>query len=237
MENASKALVMAGGILIALLIIGALILMINQIGNYNKSQDDSKKNSQIVEFNLDFERYCDDKGIKGTDIISLINKINDYNHKSNNDKVNNYVNYDITMSIKVSGLDKFNEKYAYQGNTSEQLFTKSSYTFTKDNTTNNSVKNVLDTFKESAKAESIGINNLKIVSAVYNPKLNATENKKNIKNKFEELKITWDEINPSLDTIMKYRQYSEFKSSTFKVESEPIYENGQIRDLFFVFDK
>ena len=31
MENASKALVMAGGILIALLVVGALMLMVNQV--------------------------------------------------------------------------------------------------------------------------------------------------------------------------------------------------------------
>lgn len=34
MENASKFLLMAGGILIALLVISALVLMFNQIGDY-----------------------------------------------------------------------------------------------------------------------------------------------------------------------------------------------------------
>ena len=57
MENASKALLMAGGVLIALLIISALILMFNQIGDYEKAQDASKKDSQLAEFNKDFERY------------------------------------------------------------------------------------------------------------------------------------------------------------------------------------
>ncbi len=33
MENASKALIMAGSVLIALLIIGALILMFNNLSN------------------------------------------------------------------------------------------------------------------------------------------------------------------------------------------------------------
>ena len=36
MENASKALLMAGGMLIALLVIGALLLAFNQIGDYEK---------------------------------------------------------------------------------------------------------------------------------------------------------------------------------------------------------
>ena len=79
MENASKALLMAGGILIALLVIGALILMFNQVGSYEKAQDARKKSSQIADFNKDFERYLDDKGITGADVISLINKVLDYN--------------------------------------------------------------------------------------------------------------------------------------------------------------
>ena len=40
MENASKALVMAGGILIALLVIGALLLMFNQVSDYQRSGTD-----------------------------------------------------------------------------------------------------------------------------------------------------------------------------------------------------
>ena len=75
MENASKALLMAGGILIAILIIGALLLMVTQIGDYQKTKDSGAKATQIAKFNSDFERYLDDKGIKGTDIVSLINKI------------------------------------------------------------------------------------------------------------------------------------------------------------------
>ena len=43
MENASKALLMAGGILISLLVIGALVLMFNQIGDYEKGNQGIKK--------------------------------------------------------------------------------------------------------------------------------------------------------------------------------------------------
>ena len=51
MENASKALLMAGGILIALLVIGALLLMFNQLSSYQKTNSDVEKQSQLVEFN------------------------------------------------------------------------------------------------------------------------------------------------------------------------------------------
>ena len=56
MENASKALLMAGGILITLIIISAFVLMFNQIGDYEKAQSSNEKELQLAKFNLDFER-------------------------------------------------------------------------------------------------------------------------------------------------------------------------------------
>ena len=54
MENASKALLIAGGILIALIIISLLVVMFTQIGDYQKSQSSGSKESQLAEFNRDF---------------------------------------------------------------------------------------------------------------------------------------------------------------------------------------
>ena len=57
MENATRALVMAGGILIALMILGALLLMFNNLSSYQNSNDANTKSSQIAEFNNQFEPY------------------------------------------------------------------------------------------------------------------------------------------------------------------------------------
>ena len=57
MENASKALLMAGGILIALMIIGALVLLGNNLSNYKSNEDISVHQAQIAEFNNQFEPY------------------------------------------------------------------------------------------------------------------------------------------------------------------------------------
>ena len=73
MENASKALLMAGGMLIALLIIGALLLVFNQIGDYEKAQTTSEKTSQVADFNKEYAKYSGDN-IKGYDVITIINK-------------------------------------------------------------------------------------------------------------------------------------------------------------------
>lgn len=237
MENASKALLMAGGILIALLVIDALLLMVNQVGDYQRSQNANKKDSQLAEFNLDFERYCDNKGIKGADIVSLINKINDYNNKSIDNAVNNSVDYDIKMSVTVSGFDKFNNKYAY-GNSSSALFRSTPpYKFDTSNRASNDLYNEL---QKCANAVSTSGNRdkLKILSAAYD--ITERDSQKNIeiiKKKCEEINFDWNPDQITLDTIKNYRQYTEFMSSTFKVEKDPVYQNGQIKDLYFIFDK
>ena len=150
MENASKALLIAGGMLIALLIIGALVLRFNQIGDYDKGLHSIEKISQIAEFNMDFERYIDDQGITGADVISLINKVNDYNNKAKKGGVINSIDYSIKMSITIS------------------LDTKEKYVFNADIT---------------------------------------------------------DDLNELMSS-------SEFKGSKFVIDKNPVYQNGQIKDIF-----
>ena len=74
MENASKALIMAGSVLIALLIIGALILMFNSLSSYQKTNVEGTRSSQIVEFNNQYDTY-DRKNVRGSDLYSLLNKV------------------------------------------------------------------------------------------------------------------------------------------------------------------
>ena len=55
MENASKALIMAGSVLIALMIIGALILTFSNITAYQETNTRSTRSSQMAEFNSQYE--------------------------------------------------------------------------------------------------------------------------------------------------------------------------------------
>ena len=111
MENASKALIMAGGILIAILVIGALLLMFNNIGDYEKNKSSEKKSSQLAKFNEDFERYVNEDTIYGTDLISLANKIIDYNKKVENGGSSNYIDYTTEMQLFIDKLEDFSSKY------------------------------------------------------------------------------------------------------------------------------
>lgn len=57
MENATKALLMAGGILLAILIISVLVITFQKTGNVSKSYDKSVSQEEITKFNVNFTKY------------------------------------------------------------------------------------------------------------------------------------------------------------------------------------
>lgn len=80
MENASKALLMAGGILIALLVIGALVLLFSNLQDYQMKNDASMEQSEIADFNNQFEPY-NKKNLTLMELKSVYNKIISNNEK------------------------------------------------------------------------------------------------------------------------------------------------------------
>lgn len=114
MENASKALLIAGGILIAIIVLTMFIMMFNRISNIQKEQEEQIRIEQVVAFNNEFEAY-NKKVMYGTDVITLINKVAENNKKysMNND-------YKITVVLEGETIYNSNdligtekEKYIY----------------------------------------------------------------------------------------------------------------------------
>lgn len=114
MENASKALMIAGGVLIALIIIIMFIIMFNNLANIEKEQEEQTKVEQVAAFNAEFEAY-NKKVMYGVDVITLINKVAENNKKyaTNNDYQINVVLNDevVTSSSHLIGTDE--EKSIY----------------------------------------------------------------------------------------------------------------------------
>ena len=80
MENASKAIIMAGGVFVTVLVISLFLYVITSLRDYNDQMSDISTSSQIESFNRYFF-YSKTRGyqIKGFDAINLINKANDLN--------------------------------------------------------------------------------------------------------------------------------------------------------------
>ena len=73
MENATKALTIAGGVLISIIVIATLWYSFQQWGILPQAIDENDKISQEVAFNREFESY-DKQNLYGTDVITVINK-------------------------------------------------------------------------------------------------------------------------------------------------------------------
>ena len=57
MENASKALLMAGGILIGILILALMVTLFASARNLSKEYETTKKSEAIQQFNVNFTKY------------------------------------------------------------------------------------------------------------------------------------------------------------------------------------
>ena len=80
MENASKALIIAGGMLIAMLIVGLLVWGFGQIRSLQQEQTDQKTIQEIIDFNERFEAY-NRTTVRGYQMISLANLVYDTNSR------------------------------------------------------------------------------------------------------------------------------------------------------------
>lgn len=80
MENASKALVIAGGILVAIMVISTLLYAMSTWKIIPQAQDSSKEIDQIAKFNMEFESFDKDY-LYGADLISVLNKAINNNDK------------------------------------------------------------------------------------------------------------------------------------------------------------
>lgn len=76
--NMAQALKLAGGLLIALVLISAVVYMFRALAPTQIALDDVKEFEQTAEFNKEFEVYNKDI-MYGLDVISVINKAASYN--------------------------------------------------------------------------------------------------------------------------------------------------------------
>ena len=79
MENASKAIIMAGGILIGVIILSVLVLVFRSIGDVYEEQGEALSEEQLEKYNRQFNTF--DKSLYGSELLSLKNLLEDYNNR------------------------------------------------------------------------------------------------------------------------------------------------------------
>lgn len=98
MENAAKALYIAGGVLISVLIMSALVIMWGNTSELFKTEDSVKIAKQAQAFNTEYEAF-NKKLLRGTDIISVINRVENNNRSYANGKI------PLTRAIKQDEME------------------------------------------------------------------------------------------------------------------------------------
>lgn len=111
MENATKALIMAGAVLIAILIITAGILIFSSTNGVREQQKQVANMAEIEAYNDQFTKFCGNK-VKGSQVKDLINYVKTYKARNNGEgpivtgvdgNVNPYKDY--TVSVPDYGRD------------------------------------------------------------------------------------------------------------------------------------
>ena len=99
MENASKALIMAGSVLIAILVIGLLVFGYNQLSDLEQQKEDSEGDLKGTEYMKKFEQF--NRTLYGSELLSLANLQEDYNNTA--DVL--YEGYDrIEITVVTNGI-------------------------------------------------------------------------------------------------------------------------------------
>lgn len=225
MENASKALVIAGTVLISILVISVGILVFNQMSDYQKSRSDLVKDKQVAKFNEGFTQYINDD-IKGIDIITVANKVNDYNKKEIDYGV---INYDkkIDMTIDMTKYDQTNSIFEKKSYNSEEFINKiKQYTNLEE--------------KYSIKVLGLLYSNIESLKKYYSEG-KVTEGK-DIKQvlgteRYNETELIKEITRGSFSELEKYSEYAEFKGKPFKGNEPKYNEKGQINEMSFEFVK
>ena len=205
MENASKALMMAGTVLIALMVISALVFMYRDLTSEKRQESENQKVEETAEFNKSFESY--EKDLKGTQMFSIANKIIDYNEKYagkdgyeeitltvHTDRGNKNAQYYAELQADVDQM--INEKYKSSSNLEALYEARNNETSTDEKTRTQ----VEQTIKELQKE--------------LGDKYNAA---------YQNVKKDWNQ----------YSKYKDLKTKTYKSDGITYYSNGRIKTMIY----
>lgn len=244
MENASKALIMAGSVLIALMIIGALILTFSNLTAYQETNTRSTRSTQMAEFNSQYETY-NRKDVRGSDLYSLLNKAIDYNRRESTagtnwaDKGQEMAYEPMTITFTISNISELS------ADGTNRLFTSSTNEVTgKSNDFGNKVKDEIDDLEDTYGQTSLTNLTTNLTKIFIDDGADVDEKEEAVKNfnsasrkltvnNFSEI----DEDSTIRSDVYKYYEYIQFKRAHFDCEKvEYNNQTGRITKMEFKFN-
>lgn len=232
MENASKALLISGGALIAMLILSLVLLVTNNINSLQRAQADKTFQEQLSAFNMQFESY-NKRIMYGTDVISVINKAVDNNKlvgltNGQDQNARGYVN----IVLDVAGKTYSTEVYRYDKSIS--------------NTRNQDAEDLTNSYNSNNISELANLLgetiNYETIRPGYNEELGTwngqvlRENQKFIdffREEARDIKKYNVNVNGTLYDYYVYKALTAFKKDTFTCEEVTYDDSGRVHEMKF----
>lgn len=112
MENASKALIIAAGVLIGVLILSLIAYLVTSFGVFSRQMNDKMEKTEISQFNSRFYKFEGRKDISAQDVVTIINyaRQNNIRYQTENDSTTaRYISVYIgdRKMENANDLDKF----------------------------------------------------------------------------------------------------------------------------------
>lgn len=225
MENATKALLMAAGIFFGLLVITMVLFMHGQISDYYETKETGEMIEQLTAFNKQYTSY-NRADVRGSDLLSLINKIIDFNTSKDDDEK------EIQIKITIPNTDKAKlfyyqyDNYNYEGRGNIALI-KINEIYTHRNIKSS----FLDEADRIASSYSTGI------AEKLAANISTLMGHNSFKTKEQLLKqLNINSHNVKENDILKYYQYQQFKRAHFNCESLEFTNDGRVENFRFEFN-
>ena len=124
MENAAKALSIAGGVLIAVMLAVLVYYVFTHWGDSQRASQEDIEIQQVEDFNKSYLSY--EKVLYGSELLGLVNKMSDYN---------------ISDDVKYSGYSTMNLSMKITDRTTGNLFSNGTYSLSSISNAINTVMN------------------------------------------------------------------------------------------------
>jgi len=222
MENAVKALLIASGVLVGILIISLAVLGHRRISDYYSAKEEAIQFEQLTAFNKQYTPYHRNN-VRGSDLLSLINKITDFNKLKDEEE--------IKISIYIpNNTETQMIYYNYSRNKDTKLILLgTTYTQNTINTILNEANSIEAKYtKSTAIRLAANISNLMGDNRLKEPEELLEELKMNA-SQYGGLSVIQNEI-------LKYYQYQQFKRAHFNSENLTYTDNGRVKSFNFRFN-
>lgn len=120
-NNASKALLMAAGVLIGIIMLSLGVYLVTSMRNFSKNYNENLEQQQLAQFNSKFTVFQNRENISIHEIITLVNIAEEFN-KTNNIEANNrqhiniYVDFSKGKPINLTDTSTYPKTTKYRNN-------------------------------------------------------------------------------------------------------------------------